>query len=167
MVLPMYFHGTDYRHLPTLTWMSGPTLPRDQVASSNASPGSAIGAGRRINPPPQLAVIDLGFFPGSGGVSRSTVTCSRRSSSGRLARTHRLVDRRHRHAAFELLDDVVPVRLDRRPGHLPQPTIPQRREPLPDPLGPLGLADRRPARPRPRRHVLADRVPRDTWPRCP
>jgi len=36
----MCFHGTEYRLLPTLTWMSGPTLHRDHSASTNGLGGS-------------------------------------------------------------------------------------------------------------------------------
>ena len=36
----MCFHGTEYRLLPTLTWMSGPTLHRDHSASTNGLRGS-------------------------------------------------------------------------------------------------------------------------------
>ena len=31
---PMKRHGTEYRHRPTLTWMSGPIVARDHVAST-------------------------------------------------------------------------------------------------------------------------------------
>ena len=90
-----------------------------------------------------------------GGQSRSTVTWARRASSGRFARTHRrtlatrrvqtrlvdqtLVDRRRRHPRLELGGDVVAVRLDPRPGHLPQPGVAQLREPArhqPAPVAP-------------------------------
>src|SRR6266536_2890148 len=35
-------HGTEYRHRPTLTWMSGPTVARDQVASTNRRCGKGF-----------------------------------------------------------------------------------------------------------------------------
>ena len=57
-----------------------------------------------------------------------------------------LMNRRDRDPGLELLTDIAVMRLDRRPGHLPQPGISQLREPLPDPGVPLRLAQRRPAR---------------------
>jgi hypothetical protein len=41
------------------------------------------------------------------------------------------MDRGHRDPGLELPGDVVVMRLDRRPGHLPQPGVRQLREPLP------------------------------------
>ena len=75
-----------------------------------------------------------------------------------------LVDRGHRHPGRQLGDDVIPVLLDRRPRHLPQPRVRQLREPRPRQPGPLLLrhcrAARRHARGFRRRQVLADSVPR-------
>ena len=55
------------------------------------------------------------------------------------------MDRGHGDPGLQLRDDVIAVRLDRRPGHLPQPGIGQLREPLPRQLRPL--APRSPAAP--------------------
>jgi hypothetical protein len=55
------------------------------------------------------------------------------------------VNRRDGDPGFQLLADELVMRLDRRPGHLPQPGISQLREPLPDLRVPLRLAQRRPA----------------------
>jgi len=42
---PINRQGTEYNAGPTLTWMSGPTLPVDQVANTNGVAGSALNAG--------------------------------------------------------------------------------------------------------------------------
>src|SRR4051812_41012543 len=39
---PISRHGTEYRLLPTLTWMSGPTLPVDHVANTNGLAGNGV-----------------------------------------------------------------------------------------------------------------------------
>jgi hypothetical protein len=73
-----------------------------------------------------------------------------------------LVDRRHSHPHLQLGADVVPVALDHRPGHLPQPSIDQLREPLHHELAPVGLGHRRPTHLQPggdrRGQVLAHRL---------
>ena len=72
------------------------------------------------------------------------------------------MNRGRRDLGLQLLTDVIVMRLDRRPGHLPQPGISQLREPLPDSRIPLRLAQRRPARDHPRHgcrgHILPDRL---------
>src|SRR5512144_2770277 len=35
-------HGTEYKVLPTLTWMSGPTVGADQEASTNTLRGNGL-----------------------------------------------------------------------------------------------------------------------------
>ncbi len=43
---PRKRHGTEYRQRPTLTWMSGPTVPRDQAASTKRFCGNGFSADR-------------------------------------------------------------------------------------------------------------------------
>ena len=80
-------HGTEYRLLPTLTWMSGPTLHRDHSASMNGSGGS--GARRSSSAAANTAA---GAAPSSGRHARCPATsvhqrtasaciCSRRVNS--------------------------------------------------------------------------------------
>jgi hypothetical protein len=57
-----------------------------------------------------------------------------------------LMNRRLRHRNRQLFDDVVPVDLDLRPRHLPQPGIDQLRESAPHQPSPLGAALDRPTR---------------------
>ena len=134
----------------------------------------------RIGPPAELAVIDLRFLPRLSrdqpqhrdlGPARLLRQVRRHIPAQRRHRrrqatliTQPLIDRGHRHPGRQLRHDVIPVHLDRRPRHLPQPCVRQLREPLPRQLSPPLLAHRRPARHHPRRlgrsHVLTDRVPR-------
>jgi hypothetical protein len=73
-----------------------------------------------------------------------------------------LPDRRHPHPGLHLGHDVVGMRGDCWPGHLPQPRVSELREPLPDQPSPLLLALGGAARSDPGRycrgHVLADRL---------
>jgi hypothetical protein len=73
-----------------------------------------------------------------------------------------LVNRRLGHPRRQLRGDVIAVRADLSPGHLPQPRVGQLREPLLHQASPLRLGHRRPARRHPRRQrrrqVLADRL---------
>jgi hypothetical protein len=39
---PMNRHGIECRHRPTLTWMSGPIVARDQVARTNRRCGKGF-----------------------------------------------------------------------------------------------------------------------------
>jgi len=136
--------------------------------------------GPRVGPAAELPVVDLRLLPWLGrdqpqhghlrpagllGQVRRHIPAQRRHRRRQPPLiSEPLMDRRHRHPGRQLLHDVIPVRLDRRPRHLPQPGISQLREPLAGQLRPPLLAHRRPARRHPgglrRGHVLADRVPR-------
>lgn len=67
---PIRAHGTEYRAEPTLTWMSGPTLPVDQVASTNSVTGSGFRVGASI-----AAKTAAGAAPVSGRHDRVPATC--------------------------------------------------------------------------------------------
>ncbi len=131
----------------------------------------------RIHPGPQIAVIHLGLvarvdrrpphdhLPPAhlGGEMGSHVT-AKTGHAGLQAVliSQPLVDHRHRHHPHQGLDPL-PMNLDLTPRRLTQPGIHQRREPLPHPLAPLLLAQRRAARDQPGRHrrsgVLGHRRP--------
>ncbi len=138
-------------------------------------PDGAQLAGQRVQPPAQLAVVDLRLLTRLGRLR--VPHCHLRPAdllrdagihiAAEARHTGRqpplvpqpLVDRRHPHPGLELRGDVIVVLADRRPGHLPQPGIGQFREPLPDQLMPLQLALRRPARGDARRHRRRDVLP--------
>jgi hypothetical protein len=65
----MCFHGTEYKLRPTLTWISGPTLHRDQSASTNGDTGS--GASRSFSAAANTAA---GAAPSSGRQRRCPAT---------------------------------------------------------------------------------------------
>ena len=65
----MCFHGTEYNVRPALTWMSGPTLHRDQCASTNGDTGS--GASRSCSAAANTAA---GAAPSSGRQARCPAT---------------------------------------------------------------------------------------------
>jgi hypothetical protein len=132
----------------------------------------------RVQPPAQLPVVDLRLGARLGRIraqhphlrAARLLRQVRRHIPAEAGHRHRqppliaqpLVNRRHRHIRPQLGGDVIMVGGDRRPGHLPQPGIGQLREPPADQLSPARLADRRPARPHPRRdrrgRVLTDRL---------
>ena len=134
--------------------------------------------GRRVQPAAQPAVIDLRLGARLGRprpqhldlrpagllrhIRRHIPPEARDAHRDAMVISQPLMNRRDRHAGLQLLADVVMVRLDRRPGHLPQPGISQLREPRPGPGIPLRLAQRRPARHHPcrlrRRDVLPHRL---------
>ena len=66
---PISRHGTEYRLLPTLTWMSGPTLHRDHspARTGRAAAAPARRPRRRRTPPP-------GAAPSSGRHARCPAT---------------------------------------------------------------------------------------------
>ncbi len=66
---PISGHGTEYRHRPTLMWMSGPTLATDQVASTNGVAGSARRAGAST-----VANTVAGAAPSRGRQARAPAT---------------------------------------------------------------------------------------------
>ena len=122
------------------------------------------GLGGRVRPRPQPAVIDLRLTarldrpsrhrhptPGSllGQVRRDPpphpgLRCRPPPLRGDPGTVRRGCD-----LVRQLRNDVVPVHLDRRPCHLPQPGIGQPREPPRDPLRPNQLTGRRAARHQP------------------
>ena len=66
---PISRHGTEYSAGPTLTWMSGPTLPVDHVASTNGVAGSGPNAGAST-----AANTTAGAAPSSGRHDRTPAT---------------------------------------------------------------------------------------------
>ena len=132
------------------------------------------GPGGRVRPRPQPAIIDLRLTarldratrhrhppPGSllGQVRRDPPPHRGLRRRQSLLRGQPGTDRRDRDPIRQLLDDVVPVRLDRRPRHLPQPGIGHPREPPRDPLRPDQLTDRRAARHQPLGHRRGQELP--------
>ena len=118
-------------------------------------------AAHRVNPRTQIAVIDLPLVAGWRVVAEHPHPRAHRllrqvRRDPPLQRRHRrlepalivqpLPDRLLRHSQLQLRDDVVTVRLDLRPGDLPQPRVGQLREPVPHQHRPLRLRPRRPAR---------------------
>ena len=124
---------------------------------------------RRVEPQPQLPVVDLRLLPGRPTVSRSTVTWARRASSGRFAAhlpaqttprdasravlvAQPLMDRRLRHPGLELRGDVVAVRARSparspaaaryrpAPGTSPAPAPPSRASAIGGPPGTIPAA---------------------------
>ncbi|HEX5117658.1 MAG TPA: hypothetical protein VFW65_20890 [Pseudonocardiaceae bacterium] len=75
-----------------------------------------------------------------------------------------LMDRRLAHPGPQHLGDVLPMLVEVRPGHLPQPRVGQVREPLLDQRRPVRLGHRRPTGHEPRRdrrlHIATDRSAR-------
>ena len=136
--------------------------------------------GPRIGPPAQLPVVDLRLGARLGrhqpqhrdlrpagllGQVRRHIPAQRRHRHRQPPLIGQpLMNRGHRHPGRQLLHDVIPVRGDHRPRHLPQPGVGQLREPHPRQLRPPLLAHRRAARNQTRslrrRDVLAHRVPR-------
>ena len=119
----------------------------------------------RVEPHPQLPVVDLRLATGRHGVAQHrdlgpagvlgqvgphppAQTRHARVQPALVGQT--LVDRRRSHARLELGGDVVAVRFDPWPGHLPQPGIAQIREPARHQRAPVGLGHRRAARLDPR-----------------
>ena len=131
---------------------------------------------RRVQPAAQPPVIDLRLRTRLGRVRAQHLHLGparllrhvRVHIPAEAGNTHRqpmliaqpLMHRGHRDPGLQLPGDVLLMRLDRRPGHLPQPGISQLREPLPRQLRPPLLADRRPARPHPGRLRRRDVLPR-------
>jgi hypothetical protein len=133
--------------------------------------------GRRVSPPAQLPVVDLGLLARFArrqpqhphllaahllGHVRGHIPAQARIRRRQLMLTKPLVNRLHRHSGPQLAGDELMVPGDLRPGHLPQPGIGQLREPPRSPLPPLRRADRRPSRRQALRlrrgQVLADRL---------
>ena len=141
-------------------------------------PDSAQLPGHRVQPPAQLAIVDLRLLPGLSqpraphrdlrpagllrDVRRHVTAQARDTGSQAVLVPQPLVNRRHPYPGLQLLRDVIVVPADRRPGHLPQPRVSQLREPLPYQLSPLALAPRRAAGSDPggdrRGDILADRL---------
>src|ERR1035438_626107 len=66
---PIRRQGTEYKAGPTLMWMSGPTLPVDQVANTNGVVGSGLNAGAST-----AAKTAPGAAPSSGRHDRAPAT---------------------------------------------------------------------------------------------
>ena len=131
----------------------------------------------RVQPHPQLPVVDLRFLPRRWGIAQhrdlpaagvlGQVGPHPPAQTGHAGVQPALINqplmnRRRGHPGLEPAGDVVAVRLDPRPGHLPQPAVGQLREPARHQRAPVGLAHRRPTRRDPGRDgragVLAQRL---------
>lgn len=77
---PINVQGTEYRAPPTFTWMSGPTLPVDQLASTNGVLGSGARAGAST-----AANTAAGAAPPNGRQARRPATSrAHRIASARI-----------------------------------------------------------------------------------
>jgi hypothetical protein len=73
---PIRRHGTEYNAGPTLTWMSGPTLPVDQVANVNTLRGNGFNAGAS-----NAANTAAGAAPSRPGCARYPATSRHHTSA--------------------------------------------------------------------------------------
>jgi len=125
---------------------------RQQASTTRVRPHHAAQPGDRVAPHPQLPVVHLALSAGcdvvgaqhphliAAGLLGQIRLIQRRRPGHRRLQTvlvaQPLVDRRRGHPLLQLPVDVVAVRLDRRPRHLPQPGVDQLLRTTPAPAEP-------------------------------